>query len=346
MKTIDLRSDTVTKPSPAMRKAMCEAEVGDDVLGEDPTARELQDATAMMLGMEDALFVPSGTMGNQLAIKTHTHAGNEVICEADSHIVHYEAGASGMLSGVQLKTLPGQRGVLTAAQIEEAINADGDIHHAPTRLIALENTHNRAGGTIYPLGTMHAIRQMAAGFGIPMHLDGARLLNACVATNTKPHQYAANFDSVSLCFSKGLGAPAGSVLAGRKDYITRARYYRKAFGGGMRQVGILAAGALYALRHNLDRLAEDHDKAQRLAQAIAGMKAFSIDLDAVQTNIVIFEIVRPSLSAHTVVSHLEELGILSIAFSNKRVRFVTHMDVSMADIDDAITLMKKHYSAP
>lgn len=346
MKTIDLRSDTVTKPTPGMRKAIYEAEVADDVLGEDPTVNELQKAVAQMLDKEEALFVPSGTMSNQLALKTHTQPGNEVICESDCHIFHYEAGASGMLSGVLLKTLPGRYGVLTADQIDEAVNSDEDIHHAPTRLIALENTHNRAGGTVYPIEEIRGIRKVSERFRIPMHLDGARLMNACVATNIKPAQYAQYFDSVSLCFSKGLGAPVGSILAANREFITKARYYRKAYGGAMRQAGILAAGALYALRHHVDRLADDHLKARRLAEAIAGMKAFSIDLTAVQTNIVIFEVRRPGLSAQDVVLQLQQAGILAIAFSRKRVRFVTHLDVSMSDIDDAITIMKQYYSEP
>jgi threonine aldolase len=341
MRIVDLRSDTVTKPSAAMREAMFKADVGDDVFGEDPTVNELQQVVAKMFDKEDALFVASGTMGNQLALKTHTQPGNEIICEADCHIFKYEAGASGMLSGAQMHTVQGQQGVLTAGQIEAAINHE-DIHSAPTALIALENTHNRAGGTIYPIEEIRKIRALAHERKIAMHLDGARLMNACVVTHIKPMEYGKYFDSISLCFSKGLGAPVGSILTGTKQFIARARYYRKAFGGGMRQVGFLAAAALYALRHNIDRLEEDHGKAKKLAQAIAQCSRFTIDLSAVQTNIVIFS-VKDGLS-YDVVEKLKTDGILSIPFSDKKIRFVTHLDVSMDDMEYCVASLKKNFS--
>lgn len=328
-KPIDLRSDTVTKPSPDMRAAMMAAEVGDDVFGEDPTVNELQTVVARMLGKEDGLFVPSGTMGNQLAIKTHTRPGNEIILEADSHIFKYECGSAGMLAGVITKCLSGERGILSASQIRQAINGD-DIHAAPTGMIALENTHNRAGGTIYPLSTVKEITQVAQAAQIPLHLDGARLFNACVATNTKPMEYGSLFDSITVCLSKGLGAPVGSVLCGTHEFIDKARYYRKAYGGGMRQAGILAAAGLFALRHNLDKLRDDHIKAVKLAEAIQKTTQFSIDPKAVQTNIVIFE-TKPA--AETIVSRLNELGIKSIAFGPNKVRLVTHLDVGMDEIE-------------
>ncbi|MBL7959573.1 low-specificity L-threonine aldolase [bacterium] len=342
MKTIDLRSDTVTKPSPDMRAAMAAAEVGDDVFGEDPTVNELQQVVARMFDKEAGLFVPSGTMGNQLAVKTHTQPGNEIILEADAHIFKYEAGAAGMLSGVITKILPGTNGVLSADQIDRSVNNLDDIHAAPTGLIALENTHNRAGGTIYPIEEIKRISDVAHRRNIPLHLDGARVMNACVASNIKPLEYGKFFDSISICLSKGLGAPAGSVLVGTKPFIDKARYFRKAFGGGMRQVGILAAAGLYALRHNVDKLREDHLKARKLAESISELKSFTIDLPTVQTNIVIFSV--KTGTSYDIIDKLKLQGILAIPFSDVKIRFVTHLDVSMDDIDHTISILKKHFN--
>lgn len=342
MKIVDLRSDTVTKPSKEMREAMSSAEVGDDVFGEDPTVNELQQVVALMFDKEAGLYVPSGTMGNQLAVKTHTQPGNEIILEADAHIFKYEAGAAGMLSGVITKILPGIDGVLTADQIERSVNRTDDIHAAPTGMIALENTHNRAGGTIYPMEEIKKISEMAHRRNIPLHLDGARIMNACVATNIKPMEYGRYFDSISICLSKGLGAPVGSVLVGTKNFIDKARYFRKAYGGGMRQAGILAAAGLYALRHNMDKLREDHLKAKRLAEAISLLKSFSIDLATVQTNIVIFSV--KSGTSYAIIDKLKDQGILAIPFSDVKIRFVTHLDVSLEDIDHTINSLKKHFN--
>ena len=342
MKIVDLRSDTVTKPSQEMRAAMAFAEVGDDVFGEDPTVNELQQAVARMFDKEDGLYVPSGTMGNQLAVKTHTQPGNEIILEADAHIFKYEAGAAGMLSGVITKILPGIHGVLTADQIDHSVNRTDDIHAAPTGLIALENTHNRAGGTIYPLDEIQKIAEVAQRRKIPLHLDGARIMNACVASNIKPMEYGKYFDSVSICLSKGLGAPVGSVLIGTKRFIDKARYFRKAYGGGMRQAGILAAAGLYALRHNVDKLLEDHIKAKKLAEAVAQLKSFTIDLATVQTNIVIFSVKRGT--SYEIIDKLKDQGILAIPFSDIKIRFVTHLDVTMDDIDHTINTLKKHFN--
>lgn len=342
MKIVDLRSDTVTKPSQEMRAAMASAEVGDDVFGEDPTVNELQQAVARMFDKEDGLYVPSGTMGNQLAVKTHTQPGNEIILEADAHIFKYEAGAAGMLSGVITKILPGIHGVLTADQIDHSVNRTDDIHAAPTGLIALENTHNRAGGTIYPLDEIQKIAEVAQRRKIPLHLDGARIMNACVASNIKPMEYGKYFDSVSICLSKGLGAPVGSVLIGTKRFIDKARYFRKAYGGGMRQAGILAAAGLYALRHNVDKLLEDHIKAKKLAEAVAQLKSFTIDLATVQTNIVIFSVKRGT--SYEIIDKLKDQGILAIPFSDIKIRFVTHLDVTMDDIDHTINTLKKHFN--
>ena len=342
MKTVDLRSDTVTKPSPEMRAAMTAAEVGDDVFGEDPTVNELQDVVARMFDKEAGLFVPSGTMGNQLAVKTHTVPGNEIILEADAHIFKYEAGAAGMLSGVITKIIPGTHGVLTADQIDKSVNRIDDIHAAPTGLIALENTHNRAGGTIYPIEEIRRISDVAKRRNIPLHLDGARVMNACVATNIKPMEYGKYFDTISVCLSKGLGAPVGSVLVGTKAFVDKARYFRKAFGGGMRQVGILAAAGLYALRHNVDKLHEDHLKARKLAEAVVALKSFTIDLSTVQTNIVIFSVKNGT--SYEVIDKLSSQGILAIPFSDVKIRFVTHLDVSAEDIDHTIQTLKKHFN--
>ncbi len=341
MRVYDLRSDTVTKPGPEMRAAMASAEVGDDVFGEDPTVNELQETVARLFGHEDSLFVPSGTMGNQIAIKTHTSPGNEIICEADAHIFKYEAGAAGMISGVITKLLHGEHGILTASQIEEAVNST-DIHSAPTGLIALENTHNRAGGTIHPLASIAEISAVARSKSIPLHLDGARVFNACIAAGIKPMEYGKYFDSLSVCFSKGLGAPVGSALIGKRDFIQKARYYRKAFGGGMRQAGILAAGALYALRNNFDKLREDHDKAQKLGDVIRQFTDFEID--SIQTNIVIFKIVSKKWSAPEFVEILKERRILAIPFSSTKVRLVTHLDLSNSDISDVINQFKSIFN--
>ena len=259
---IDLRSDTVTKPTPAMRKAMAEAEVGDDVFGEDPTVNALQEKVAKILGKEASIFVPSGTMANQLAIKSHTQPGDEVIIEATSHPYNFEAGASAALSGIQFYCLKGIRGILDASQIEEAIRPD-DHHFPVTRLICLENTHNRGGGSVYPIKKIAEISRFAKSKGLLLHLDGARLWNASVAAGIKPQEYAQWADSVSVCLSKGLGAPIGSLVAGSKTFIDRVHRFRKMFGGGMRQVGIIAAAGIYALDHHIGRLKEDHENAKR-----------------------------------------------------------------------------------
>ena len=343
MRVIDLRSDTVTKPSPAMRKTMMEAEVGDDVFGEDPTVIVLEKTVAGLLGKEAALFVPTGTMGNQICIKVHTLPGQEVICDWNCHIFNYEAGAASMLAGVQLKPVMGQDGIITAQQVEQYIN-DDDIHHAHTKLIALENTHNRGGGIVYPLEEIKKIREVAELNRIPMHLDGARLFNAVHYSGVSANEYAKFFESVMICLSKGLGAPVGSVVAGSKTFIDKARCVRKAYGGGMRQAGIIAAGGIYALNNNINRLSDDHQSAMSLAEIIAGLKPFSIDLKKVHTNIVIFNITQENLIADQVVADLQSKGILSLAFDRKRVRVVTHMDLSPDDIGHTLDVFRNLYS--
>jgi threonine aldolase len=337
---VDLRSDTVTKPTPAMRRAMAAAEVGDDVFGEDPTVNLLQETVAALLGKEAALFVASGTMGNQVCLRCLTEPGDEVICEAGAHFLHYESGGIAALSGVQAQTIAGVHGVITAEQIRALIRPPS--YYMPvTKVIALENTHNAAGGTIFPQAEIRAIAAVARQHQLKMHLDGARLWNACAATGLAPRDYAADFDSVSVCFSKGLAAPVGSALAGTKSFIEKARRTRKMFGGGMRQAGILAAAALYALEHHRERLHEDHAHARRLAENLATLPGIQIDQASVQTNIVIMDITRSELDATTAVAELRSSGVLVVAVGPRLLRAVTHLDVSAAGIEQALAAFAK-----
>ena len=340
MKIIDLRSDTVTQPNDEMRQAMAQAPVGDDVFGEDPTVNALQKKMAELTGKEAALFVSSGTQANQISINAHTQPGNEVICEERAHIFNYEAGAPALLSGVQLHPLPGKYGVLDVQQVEEAIRPP-DHHFAQTKLIALENTHNRWGGTIYPIDEIKKMKKLADRHGLKMHLDGARLWNASVATGISLKEYARYFDSVSLCFSKGLGAPVGSIIVGGKEFIERAHYYRKVYGGGMRQAGIIAAGALYAVEHNFKRLKEDHRRAKLLAEALNAFPGMVIDLQTVQTNIVIIDTSLTGKPAALIAGRLNEHGVKVIAFSPTRLRLVTHLHITDDDVDRTIEVFKK-----
>jgi threonine aldolase len=337
---IDLRSDTVTKPTPAMRKAMAEAEVGDDVFGEDPTVNILQEKVANLLGKEAALFVPSGTMANQLSIKSHTQPGDEVIIESSSHPYNFEGGAGAALSGVQFQCLKGVRGILEASQIEEAVRP-ADHHFAVTRLVCLENTHNRGGGSIYPVEKMADIYRLAKSKGLLVHLDGARLWNASTATGIKSQEYAQWADSVSVCLSKGLGAPIGSLVAGSKAFIDRIHRFRKMFGGGMRQVGIIAAAGIYALEHHLERLKEDHQNAKRLGVGLKEFKGVSIDPRHVETNIVIFDIANAGMTAAQVAEAMKKEGVLIHAFAKTQIRLVTHLDVSGEDIERALKVFEK-----
>jgi threonine aldolase len=337
---IDLRSDTVTKPTPAMRKAMAEAEVGDDVFGEDPTVNALQEKVARILGKEAAIFVPSGTMANQLAIKSHTQPGDEVIIEGTSHPYNFEGGASAALSGVQFYCLKGVRGILEASQIEEAIRPD-DHHFPVTKLICLENTHNRGGGAIYPIEKIVKIHRLAKSKGLSLHMDGARLWNASVATGIKPAEYAQWADSVSVCLSKGLGAPIGSMVTGSKIFIDRVHRFRKMFGGGMRQVGVIAAAGIYALDHHIERLKEDHQNAKRLALGLKEFKGVSINPDHVETNIIIFSTADTGMTAAQVTEDMKKEGVLIHAFGKTQIRLVTHLDVSSEDIEKALKAFKK-----
>lgn len=342
-KWIDLRSDTVTRPTPVMRKAMSEAEVGDDVFGEDPTVNALQERVAKMLGKEAALFVPSGTMANQLAIKSHTQPGDEVIIEATSHPYNFEGGGGAVLSGIQFHCLKGLRGILDASQTEEAIRPD-DHHFPVTRLVCLENTHNRGGGSIYPIDKMAEIYRLAKSKGLLVHLDGARLWNASVATGISPHEYGQWADSVSVCLSKGLGAPIGSLVAGSRIFIDRVHRFRKMFGGGMRQVGIIAAAGLYALEHHIERLKEDHQNAKRLAVGLKELKGVSLDPKHVETNIVIFDITETGKTGLQIAEAMKHHGVLIHAFGKTQIRLVTHLDVSGEDIEMALNVFAKVFS--
>jgi threonine aldolase len=333
---IDLRSDTVTKPTAAMRKAMAQAKVGDDVYGEDPTVNRLQETVATLLGKKSALFVPSGTMANQLAIRCQSQPGQEVIAESKAHIVRYEQGAAGALAGVQLHWVAGERGIMTAEQVEAAIRPK-DPHTIQTALICIENTHNSGGGTIYPLTTIERIRAAASAHGVPMHLDGARLFNAVAATTLPPASYAQHFETVSLCLSKGLGAPAGSLLLSNDlALIERARRFRRMYGGAMRQAGILAAAGLYALEHHVTRLKEDHEKATRLAKQLQQIPSVSVNPQNVETNIVIFDVVGHRLTPAAIVAALKLEGVLINAIGGASFRAVTHMDVSKPQIETAL----------
>ncbi|WP_455377490.1 low-specificity L-threonine aldolase [Petrachloros mirabilis] len=341
MSIIDLRSDTVTKPTEAMRKAMARAEVGDDVYGEDPTVNRLQEMAAALLGKKGALFVPSGTMANQLAIRVQTQPGQEVIVESSAHIIRYEQGAAGALAGVQLHWVVGNRGIMGAEQVEAAIRPK-DTYSIQTALICLENTHNGGGGTIYPLATIERIRSIASSHGIPMHLDGARLFNAVAATTLPPTSYAQHFQTVSFCLSKGLGAPAGSLLLSNDlQLIDRARRFRRMYGGAMRQSGILAAAGIYALEHNIGRLKEDHDNAKRLARKLQQIPMIKIDPQHVDTNIVIFDVIDPRFPPSALVTVLRDEGVLINAIGGSSFRAVTHLNVSASEIDRASEIFAK-----
>src|SRR5437867_6135814 len=332
---IDLRSDTVTKPSAAMREAMARAEVGDDVYGEDPTVNRLQEMAAAFLGKAYALFVPSGTMANQLSIRVQTRPGDEVIIESRAHIVRYEQGAAAALAGVQIHGLPSERGILDPVQVDAAIRPK-EPHTLPTGLICLENTHNSGGGSIYPLASIERIREIALAHGIPMHLDGARLVNAVVATGVSAAEYARHFETVSFCLSKGLGAPVGSlIVTSDRPMVDKLRRFRRMYGGGMRQAGILAAAGIYALEHNISCLKEDHEHARRLARLLQKIPTVSLDPDRVETNIVIFDLVGSSRPTQEIVASLKKEGVLLNAVGGTTFRAVTHLDVSAQDIEQA-----------
>ncbi len=346
MKIIDLRSDTITKPSNAMRQAIANAEVGDDVFGEDPTVNLLQERVSKLFEKEAGLFVPSGVMANQIAIKSHTQSGDEVIVEYESHIIQYETAAPSILSSVQLMPVKGQYGIIQPHDVLNAIRPSA-YYFPKTSLVCLENTHNRAGGTIYPIDLMMKISNTLHERGIKLHLDGARIWNASVATGIPLYEYARYVDSISVCFSKGLGAPVGSMLLGDKEIITRAHKYRKIFGGGMRQAGILAAACLYAVDHNIERLAEDHTNAKRFAELLSDCSAFTINHNLVQTNMVMLDFTHSQITPVEALEKIQNAGVLLIPGSSTTLRAVTHLDVTRTDVEEAAMRIKealKNYS--
>lgn len=335
---IDFRSDTVTKPSAAMLEAMMKAKVGDDVFGEDPSINELENMGASMFGMEAALFCPSGTMTNQIAIKCHTQPGDEVICDESSHIYQYEGGGIAFNSGASVKLIQGNYGRITAQQVKAVIQPD-DAHRAHSSLVALENTSNRGGGSCYDFEEIIKIGQVCKENKLAFHLDGARLWNALVAKNETAKQYGETFDSISICLSKSLGCPVGSLLLGKKDFIKKARRVRKVFGGGMRQAGFIAAAGVYALQNNIERLAEDHAHTKQIAAAIAE-KEFVHMLLPVETNIIIFEL-KENLTAPDLVARLKEHSILGYAISPNRVRLVVHLDITKEMVSKTIDIFNQ-----
>ena len=340
---IDLRSDTITRPTPAMWRAMAAAEVGDDVLGDDPTVTQLERRTAEILGKPAAVYMPSGTMTNQVAVRAHTEAGDEMLCDADAHVYYYEAGAPAALSGVMVRLLPGRRGIFTAGDVRSALRCR-DVHFPRSRLLCLENTHNRGGGSVWPIEQVGEVADAGREAGLKLHLDGARLWNASIATGAAEREYAGHFDSVSVCFSKGLGAPVGSALAGSVEFIDRARRFRKMFGGGMRQAGIIAAGALYALEHHRDRLAEDHVNAGKLAEGIAELPGIEVNPAEVETNIVVFRVT--SMPAERLVGSLQAAGVSMLARDTSTIRAVTNLTADGEDIERAVSACRHILTEP
>ncbi|MFZ5943336.1 MAG: low-specificity L-threonine aldolase [Bacillota bacterium] len=336
---IDLRSDTLTKPCTTMRKVMTEAEVGDDVYGEDPTVKKLEDMAAQKLGKEAALFVSSGTMGNLIAVLTHTARGDEIILEESSHIFAFEVGGLAALAGVMPNTIKGEKGKISAEQLQKAIKPE-NIHYPKPTLLCLENSSNFGGGTVLTLEEMDALTETAHKNNLKVHLDGARIFNAAVSLNVPVSRLVKDVDSIMFCLSKGLGCPVGSMLAGSKEFIERARKYRKMLGGGLRQAGVLAAAGIYSLEQLVDRLADDHVAARRLAEGINQIPGLSVDLNTVETNIVMADITKEGLTSGKLSHFMQEEGILVITVNEKRIRLVTHRDVSSQDIETALAKIK------
>ena len=339
---IDLRSDTVTKPTAQMRKAMAAAEVGDDVYGEDPTVNLLQERAAEIFGKEAALFVPTGSMGNQIAVKLHTKQGDEVIIEERGHIFNWEMGTPAIVSGVMIRPVraASDSGMLTWAEIESALHINQPYYACPTGLICLENTHNFGGGSVMSAAQTNEICSNAHQLNLPVHLDGARIFNSAVAQNETVANLSKSVNSVQFCLSKGLGAPIGSMLLGTKDFIAEARIWRKRFGGGMRQAGILAAAGLIALTESPKRLHIDHENALKLAEGVANLRGVSIDAEKVQTNIVIFDVSETGKTSAEICDALKAENIFAIPFG-KAIRMVTHCDVSSADIEKTLNSLQK-----
>ncbi len=336
--SVDLRSDTVTRPSPAMWEAMRAAPLGDDVYGDDPSVNRLQELAAARFGMEAAIFCPSGTMTNQIAINVHTRPGEEVICDRFAHVYRYEGGGIARNSGASVQLLSGDRGRFTASDVASAINPD-DPHYPRSRLVAVENTMNKGGGAIWDLGQLEAIAAVCKANKLGFHLDGARLFNALVETGESPKLYGAIFDSISICLSKGLGAPVGSLLLASKDFIARARRVRKSMGGGMRQAGVLAAAGIYALEHNVERIKDDHRRARELGKVLSSL-SWVAEVLAVDTNIVLARL-GDGLSETEVVEKLKGEGVLSSSFGPGLLRLVTHLDIDDAGLEAAVKALRR-----
>ncbi|MCA0245074.1 MAG: PLP-dependent transferase [Proteobacteria bacterium] len=336
---IDLYSDTKTKPSAGMRKAMADAEVGDEQKMEDPTVNRLRERICELLGTEDAVFLPSGTMANQIAIRVHCRPGDEVIADKTAHIITSEGGGPAANASVMIRPLDGPKGVFTGEQVKAALRDPNSRYVARQRLVSIENTSNGGFGTVWPLATMQGVTKVARDAGLSLHMDGARLANACVKSGTKARDYAACVDSLWLDYTKGLGAPVGATLAGSKDFIKESWRHKQMMGGSMRQSGVIAAAALYALDHNWDRLAEDHDNARYLSEGIANIKGLEIDVPRMETNLVFFEVTKPGWTAAKLVDACKERGVGIGANTATRIRAVTHLDVNRADIDAALKVI-------
>lgn len=339
-KIIDLRSDTVTHPTDAMREAMYRAEVGDDVFGEDPTVNRLEEMAAAIIGKEAAVFVASGTMANLVSVLAHTQRGDEVVLGNEAHIFIYEVGGAAAFGGLQMRPIPNAKGRLDPRDVEAAIRPAA-LTYPRTGLICLENTHNRCGGAVLTPEYTATIAEIAHKNGIPLHLDGARIFNASVALGVQPKELAAPVDSASFCLSKGLSCPAGSLVCGSKEFIKKARKYRKMVGGGMRQAGILAAAGIVALEQMIDRLAEDHENARILAEGLADILGIAIDPKAVETNIVIFELASEALSPTQFIGRLASLGLKVTSMGGSRIRMVTHYGIERADVEKALRIVRQ-----
>ena len=337
--TIDLRSDTVTRPTPEMREAMHCAPVGDDVFNEDPTINLLQEMAAELLGTERALYVPSGTMANQIAILVHTKPGDDVIVGENAHSYLYESGGGGAIAGVQFSVV-GRGGLFSENDVEKAINPS-DHHYAQTSLVIAENSHNRSGGRIFPTETLSAIRETGTRNGLKFHIDGARLLNSAVAQKINPSRFGEMADSLSICLSKGLGAPVGSVLAGSRKFIESAHRYRKMLGGGMRQAGVIAAAGIYALENHIDRLSQDHRRARNMAKGIAEIPGLHVDLEHIETNIVVAQITSPDFTGQQLVEAARSRGLEFLALEEKSVRLVFHLHITDEAVENALELLSE-----
>ena len=336
---IDLYSDTKTKPSPGMRKAMADAEVGDEQKLEDPTVNRLRERVCELLGKDDAVFLPSGTMCNQIALRVHCRPGEEVICDRTAHIINSEGGGTSAHAGVMVRALEGPAGNFDGAMVEAAVRDPNSRYNPRSRLVVIEQTSNGGGGTVWPLATIQEVAAVARRHNLSLHMDGARLPNAWIASNLTPAAFAAPFDSLWIDFSKGLGAPVGGVLAGSRDFIREAWRFKQMMGGSLRQSGILTAAALYALDNNVERLREDHLNARRLAEGLAATPGIKLDLDRVQTNIIYFELTKPGWTAPKFVDACKARDVALGAFGAKRIRVVTHLDVNRADIDNAVKII-------